>query len=284
VKYVYSREDQFTRTGFMKLSSAFEIESGFDSAGILRAMKCICYQNSGGAVWLLYEIPDLLVTRYDADRPVNHVAMRAVDMVQGMFALESHLDMVADAAGKDPLEFRLKNARATGLTEALQTGAQAFGYTGRKTGANRGTGISIARWGDSRGALFAEVEVNTNSGKITVTRLVLAADVGTVVSSRSLIANLRGGLIMGLGYALMEEVKMDGHGINTKSLSEYSIPRFSDIPDIRIELYNRGSTEKFLGAGELPVPPVAPAIANAVFSATGKRIRNLPMIPSRVID
>lgn len=283
IKYIYNRSDQFTRRGVLKTSVIVKIKTGTGSNGRIEAQEMNIYQDSGGGITDVYEIPNFTNTLYNTQMPTDNVAMRAVSYVPDVFALESHIDQVAHGLGMDPLEFRLKNLEVKVMKDCLQACAEMFGYANYKAGKGRGVGMASAHWGGSSFAgIMVEVQVDRSTGKVRVERVCFAADIGLVISKNTAIANIQGGIIFGLGYALMEEAQLDGHSIKTKSMSRYKIPRFEDTPIIEIKLLNSGDQGGPHGCGELPVVPTAPAIANAVYNATGVRLYQTPITPSRL--
>ena len=134
------------------------------------------------------------------------------------------------------------------------------------------------------GAAAAEVSVDTATGHVRVERLFGAFDIGTVININTLTANTKGAMMWGLGYALFEEVHADGHTAFTRSLDDYRIPRFSDLPPLEITfLDNAVKGQSPRGCGELPVIPTVSAICNAVYRAIGIRFYTLPLTPERVL-
>ena len=130
---------------------------------------------------------------------------------------------------------------------------------------------------------MAAVEVEPQTGEITVERLCGAFDIGVVMNINTLSVGVKGAMIWGLGFALFEEVQIDGHRSHTEAMSDYRIPRFTDVPPIEIVFLDNHAPGSPRGCGEMPVPPTVGAICNAVFSATGARLYTLPMTPERVL-
>lgn len=217
--------------------------------------------------------------------PARHGTMRGTSFVQTCFAVESHTDAVAEALGLDPVDFRKKNLALDSFAPLLDACAEMTGYGEALDGRYRGIGFAICHHGGRQlGAAAAEVSVDPSTGVVRVERLAGAFDIGLVVNLNTLTANTRGAMIWGLGFALFEEVRLDGHRSYTRSLGDYRIPRFSDVPPIDIAFFSneiRNGAPR--GCGELPVIPTVGAIANAVARATGVRFHSLPLTPERVL-
>jgi isoquinoline 1-oxidoreductase len=177
----------------------------------------------------------------------------------------------------DPLEFRLKNARNDErLRNVIQAAAGKFDWKGRKKTAGRGFGISA---GFEKGGYVATcAEVSVTNGAVKVLRVVEAFECGAVVNPEHLRNQVDGAVAMGLGGALFEQIDFAGNKILNGKLSRYRVPRFADMPVIESVLLDRKDIVS-AGAGETPIVGVAPAVGNAIFDATGQRIRSLPMAP-----
>jgi len=131
-------------------------------------------------------------------------------------------------------------------------------------------------------AAVADVEVNKSTGKVAVRRVTLAHDCGLIVNPDGVKNQVEGNIIQGVSRALLEEVAFDGHGVTSLDWNSYPILRFPEMPDLDIVLLNRPEVDS-LGAGELATVPVPAAIANAIFDATGARMREVPFTPKRVL-
>jgi CO/xanthine dehydrogenase Mo-binding subunit len=191
--------------------------------------------------------------------------------------------MVANALGMDPLEFRRKNVQYPAFLPLIDACADLIGYADYQAAPDEGIGFAIIVHGINQlGVVGAEVAVNRASGRIRVKRLCGAFDIGTIINRNTARVGIQGAMIWGLGYALKEEIKLDGHGTKTANLSEYAIPRFSDIPPIDIVFLYNHMPGPPRGCGEMPMIPTIGAIANAVYSALGVRFRSTPLTPGRV--
>ena len=226
------------------------------------------------------------------DMPVRVSALRTLGAYGNVFALESFMDELAAAAGADPVAFRLrhlKDARARAVIEAAvsKVGWQANSLHGLAGEApaniRRGRGIGFAKYKNLAVycAVVADVEVDTTSGNVRVTRAVGAAEAGLIINPDGFRNQIEGGIIQSASWTLREAVNYDATRMLTRSWTDYPILRFGDIPAVEVVLINRPE-ERSLGVGEGSQGPTAAAIANAVNHATGKRIRDLPLTPARV--
>jgi CO/xanthine dehydrogenase Mo-binding subunit len=200
--------------------------------------------------------------------------MRAPGANWNTFVTESFVDELAHAAGKDPVAFRLalldpkKGAR---MRAVLQLAADKGGW-GHPQTAGASQGIALCDWGGSLGALIAEVTVNGKN--VTVHRAVMAADCGLVIHPDIVAAQLEGAINYGIAMAMTAKITFTDGKVDQNNFYDYTVLRMKDAP--KIETHVVKSTQKPSGIGELGTPPIAPAIGNAIFKATGKRVRQLP--------
>lgn len=286
VKFIYTLKDQFQRLGTYKYAVVTDIKTGVKANGLIQARKADIYQDVGHGTDLTYKIPNVLTTNYQADEwPFDLAISRGTSFVQTCFATESHIDMVAHSIGMDPLKLRVMNVHHPAFIALLGTCSQKIGYKDYQPGRDEGIGFAMANHARNQlGAVAAEVAVDRGNGKVRVKRICAAFDIGTVINRRTALVGLRGGITWGIGYALLEEIKLNGHGPQTKSFSDYRIPHFSDIPEIDIECINYFHPYQLpRGCGELPVIPTIGAIANAVYNAIGVRFYSTPITPEKVL-
>ncbi|MBM4308583.1 MAG: xanthine dehydrogenase family protein molybdopterin-binding subunit [Deltaproteobacteria bacterium] len=229
-----------------------------------------------------YEIPNLYIEFLITDLPILCFPWRAVQNGPNAYANECFIDELAHAAGKDPLEFRLQslknNKRAT---RVLQTVAEKAGW-GKPVPKGMGRGIAQHACFGTWAADVVDLSVDEKTGKIKVHKVVSAVDCGPVINPGPLVEQIEGGTIMALSTALMEEVRFANGGVASDNFNDYPIIRMSEVPEIEVHIVK--STDRIGGIGELGVPPLAPAVANAFFNATGVRIRRIPLTPKVVMD
>ncbi len=198
-----------------------------------------------------------------------------------VFAIESQIDMMASAAGVDPLAFRLRNLTDPRMRKVLQAAADAFGWKAAVAPSKRGYGIACNMDAGTCVATMAEVEVDPSNGSIKVVRIVCAQDMGIVVNPDGARMQIEGAITMGLGYTLTEELRFLGGEILDRNFDTYEIPRFSRVPRIEAVLVKNDDLAP-QGGGEPPVTTTGAVIANAVFDAAGVRMFRLPMTADRV--
>ena len=224
-------------------------------------------------------------------RFMRSTALRSLGGVSNTFANESFLDELAHAAGEDPLDLRLRSLDDPRAAEVVR--ALSDVWAGRPTGGSgTGAGIAFARYETqyTYAAVYAEVGVDTATGVVRVQRVVVAHDCGLVVNPDGLRNQIEGNVIQGIGRALHEEVQFDTRGVTSvvwqqsqfNPTPQYTVLKFSEVPRIDTVLIDRPE-EPAWGAGEPTIVPTPAAVANAVFAATGARVRDLPMTPAKVL-
>jgi CO/xanthine dehydrogenase Mo-binding subunit len=227
-----------------------------------------------------YDFPNVKVSKhFIVDSPLRTSALRTLGGYANVFAAESFMDELAAAAGADPVEFRLrhmKDPRARAVIEA--TAARA----GWKPGAG-GWGFAYARYKNlgCYCAIATEVAVERRTGQVRVARAVSAVDVGQAVNPDGVINQIEGGIIQSTSWTLKEAVSFDRTRVKTRSWADYPILRFEEVPQVDVVILNQPN-QPFLGVGEGAQGPAAAAIANAIASVTGKRLRDLPFTAERV--
>jgi isoquinoline 1-oxidoreductase beta subunit len=228
-----------------------------------------------------YEIPNLAVEYVRMDTPVPVGFWRSVGSSHNAFTVESFVDELAHAAGKDPLEFRLSLLKNHPRPRrVLEVAAEKAGW-GKPPAKGQARGIAVHFSFGSYVAEVAEVSVNKNDGIIKVHKAVCAVDCGSVVNPAIVQAQMMSGMLMGMSAALKEKVEFANGGVKSQNFGDYELLRMSEAPEVEAHIVRSG--EKLGGIGEPGLPPIAPAIANAVFAATGARIRRLPMKPETVL-
>jgi len=220
-----------------------------------------------------YAIPNLREELVEVESTVPTGAWRSVGSSQNAFVIESFVDELAHAAGRDPFEFRRSLLRKAPRQRAVLERAAALGHWGEPVPPGRGRGIACYFCYGSWAAMVAEVSVA--NGTITVHRISCALDCGIVVNPDQVRAQIEGGIAMGLSAALKEEIRIEHGRVVQSSFADYPILTIAEMPEIEIAVID--SQESPGGVGEPGVPPVAPAVANAVFAVTGQRLRKLPL-------
>jgi CO/xanthine dehydrogenase Mo-binding subunit len=191
------------------------------------------------------------------------------------------MDVMAAKAGMDPLEFRLKNLADKRMIRVVNAAAGKFGWKPAKSPSGRGFGMVCLDYLGTYVAAMAEIKVDKNSGSIQVVRLVHAQDMGPVINPEGARMQIEGGITMGLGYCLSEEIHFNGGEIKNQNFDDYTITHFSWVPSIETVLVDNPEIPPS-GGGEPPIVGMGALIANALYDATGVRLNRLPLTPERV--
>jgi CO/xanthine dehydrogenase Mo-binding subunit len=222
--------------------------------------------------------------------PLRTSNLRAPGQLSRCFASETLLNEIAADLGADPVEFRLRyltaDQRATDVLKAVANKTQ-WQKRSSPSASSSGTtatgrGIALTRRSGGYAAAVADVEVNKSTGNVTVQRITLAHDCGLIVNPDGVKNQVEGNIIQGVSRALLEEVSFDASGVTSLDWSSYPILKFPEVPNLDVVLINRQEVAP-LGAGELATVPVPAAIANAIFDATGVRLREVPFTPKRML-
>jgi isoquinoline 1-oxidoreductase beta subunit len=276
-------------TGWSHKTSCVSIMKPVNPKAIVNGVDAYClwglWDTPNSPHWnnrIQYEIPNLYIELFLADLPIPVWPWRGVQNGPNAYAIECFIDELAHAAGKDPLEFRLQclknNKRAS---RVLQTVAEKAGW-GKPLPKGQGRGIAQHACFGSWVAQVVDLSVDEKTGKIKVHKVVAAVDCGPVINPGPLVEQIEGAVILALSTALMEEVKFAKGGTASANFDDYPIIRMSEVPDIEVHMVK--STDKIGGIGEPGVSPLAPAVANAFFNATGVRIRRIPLTPKTVLE
>jgi isoquinoline 1-oxidoreductase beta subunit len=230
---------------------------------------------------IMYDIPNFYLGFLISDLPIPVAPWRSVQNGPNAFVIESFVDELAHAAGKDPLEFRLQNLRTNmRASRVLETAAKKAGW-GKPLSKGQGRGIAQHSCFGTYVAQVVDLSVNEKDGSVKVNRVVAAVDCGLAVNPNTVKAQIEGAITIALSTTLKEEVKFSNGGVKSANFDDYKIIRMNDIPEIEVHIVE--SKEKMGGIGEPGVPPLAPAVGNAIFNATGARIRRIPFTPERVL-
>jgi isoquinoline 1-oxidoreductase beta subunit len=299
IKLVWTREEDIQNDLYRPMNAA-RIQAALDADGRVTAWshRIVCpsifsrvfpqRMKNGidiaaveGVENLEYEVPNVHVEYVRFETPVPVGFWRSVGSSHNGFTVECFVDELAYAAKKDPLEFRLgllkKHPRAA---RVLQVAAEKAGW-GKPLEKGRARGIAYNLSFDSYVAEVAEISIDKKSGAITVHKVTCAVDCGPVVNPAIVSAQMMGGIMMGLSAALKEKIEIADGGIKSANFADYELLSMSEAPDVDVHIVK--SNEALGGIGEPGVPPLAPAVANALFAATGVRVRELPLKPEIVL-
>jgi isoquinoline 1-oxidoreductase len=279
VKLVWSREEEFS-WAYFRPAGVIDIKSGVKSDGSITAWEFHNYNSGSSAIQHKYEIPNQKIEFHPAQSPLRQGSYRGLAATANHFARETHIDQLAQSIGADPLAFRLKNLKDERMRAVLEAVAKAFGWDSKKPKTQgRGSGISCGFEKGGYVATCAEVAVDGKSGKVQIVRVVEAFECGAVVNPVHLQNQIEGAVVMAIGGALFEAIQFANGKILNPRFSRYRLPRFRDMPRIEIVLVDRKDLPS-AGAGETPIVGLAPAVGNAIFNATGVRLRSLPLAPN----
>ena len=236
----------------------------------------------------IYKFPNAhVVHHFIPSMPVRISAMRALGAYHNVFSIESFMNELADLAGADPVEFRLKHLDDPRARDVVDKAAKEFGWQkGQKAPEGRGYGFAFARYKNLAAycAIASEVEVNRETGRPRLVRAVAAVDSGQVVNPDGLINQVEGAILQSMSWTLYEAVTFDDTRITSTDWQTYPILRFDAVPDkVDVHIIDRPGLP-FLGSGETGQGPAAASLANAVANAAGKRLRDLPLTRKKIKD
>ncbi|HEV2750266.1 MAG TPA: xanthine dehydrogenase family protein molybdopterin-binding subunit [Gemmatimonadales bacterium] len=291
VKVIWSREDDM-RNGFYRPTSYNRLAAGLDASGRPVAWthriagtplrlkfgpleKGIDDSLIDGAVMLPYAIPNVQIEQATLElAPVPRGPWRSVGVSHNGFVTECFFDEIAAAGGRDPVELR------RGLLQNKPRHLRAMNVAAEKSGwgsplpTGHGRGIALAEWGPTVCVEVAEVVVDAD-GTVHVPRVTCAVDCGPAVNPGQIEQQMLGGIVFGLSAALYGEITLAGGRVVQGNFDTYPVVRMPEAPVVEVHIVP--STDKIGGTGEPGVPPIAPAVCNAIFAATGKRVRRLPI-------
>jgi isoquinoline 1-oxidoreductase len=280
VRVAYTREEELTWSTF-RPAALITIRSGFDSKGRITAWDFHAIHTTTDRPMIgqrgsetPYDTDDVLVRVSAGPAPLRPGSYRSLGCAVNHFARESHVDEIAAAVGVDPVELRLRNLSNPRYRTVLEAAAAEFGWEAAAAPSKRGVGVAI---GLDVGSYAAEcVAIEVQGKEIAVKRVSASLDCGLLYNPEGARAQMEGAIIMGIGSALFEAAEFEGGRVLNASFARYRVPRIGQTPSIEVALVGTKENPP-TGAGEPGIVPIAPAIANALFDLTGKRIRELPL-------
>ena len=296
VKLIWTREEDM-QYGLYRPANSHRIAGALDAQGRVMAWShkvaagsFFTFPNDpdidvaavSGLRNLQYQIPNVSVDYMKPDLPIPVTFWRSVGNSHNGFTVESFMDELAHAAGKDPVEFRLQHLEHDPRTRRVLELAAEKAAWGKPLQGAQARGVAVFAAFRSYVAQVAEVSVDEKTGKVRVHRVVCAIDCGPYVNSDTVAAQMMGAITMGLSAAFKEQIEFANGGVKSANFSDYNLLRMSEAPDVETHIIE--SDDSIGGVGEPGLPPAAPAVANAIFAATGARIRRLPMTPERVLE
>ena len=236
----------------------------------------------------IYKFPNAhIVHHFIPSMPVRISAMRALGAYHNVFSIESFMSELAELAGADPVEFRLKHLDDPRARDVVEKAAKEFGWQkGQKAPQDHGYGFAFARYKNLAAycAIASEVEINRETGRPRLVRAVAAVDSGQVVNPDGIANQVEGAILQSMSWTLYEAVTFDDVRITSIDWQTYPILRFDAVPEkVDVHIINRPG-QPFLGSGETGQGPAAASVANAVANAAGKRLRDLPLTRLKIKD
>jgi isoquinoline 1-oxidoreductase len=287
VQVALSREEEFFYDAF-RPAAVIKLNSGLDKSGKIQYWDYDNYYAGSRSSEPMYDIPHLKVQSREQENedeqlhPFDVGAWRGPGSNTNVFAMESQIDIMAQTADVDPLSFRLNNLSDKRMLRVLNAAAKKFGHSFAKGPSGKGYGIACTNYLNTYVATIAQVSVDKKSGHVQVERMVCAQDMGEIINPLGAKVQVEGGLTMGLGYALSEEIMFEGGKILSENFGDYNFTRFSWAPKIDVVLIdNPGLAPQ--GCGEPAITTTGAVIANAIFDAVGTRLYTLPMTPERIL-
>lgn len=275
VQLRWTRAEEFT-WAYFRPAAVIDAEASLDADGRLTSWHFVNINAGGNGIDSPYNCANKHARAVGADAPLRHGSYRSLAVTGNTFARECFMDELAVATGADPLTFRLGHLEQGRLRDVLVAVAERFDFLKRWKAADQGTGVGIACGLDKGSYVAACAEVTVAGDSFRVTRVCQSFECGKILDPRNLEEQVKGAILMGLGPALEEEMIFADGRVTNASFGRYKVPRFADVPELDIHLLDRPDLPP-VGAGETPLIVVAPAIGNAIFNATGRRLRTMPL-------
>jgi CO/xanthine dehydrogenase Mo-binding subunit len=277
VKLVWTREEEFT-WGYFRPAGVIEIKSAIAPDGALTAWEFHNYHCGVSGIETPYNVANLHTEYHAVPLVLRSGSYRGLAATANHFARESHMDALAGVAGMDPREFRRKNLSDPRMLAAMEAATKSFGWPRKKSKDGQGFGLAVGNEKGSYVATCVEIAVDKTTGAVRVVQVVEAFECGAIVNPDGLKNQVVGAIIQGLGGSLFEAINFENGRISNPHFATYRVPRFRDIPQIETLLLDRKDIAS-AGAGETPIMAIAPAIGNAIFDVTGRRLNTLPLAP-----
>lgn len=287
IQVAWSRKEEFFYDAF-RPAAVVRIRSGITDKGGISFWDYHVYFAGDRGSQQFYNIPHHSTIAHNASwvgAPGSHPfatgPWRAPANNTNTFARESQIDIMAAKAGIDPLDFRIQHLADKKMLRLLKSAAEKFGWKPAKAPSGRGYGIACGMDAGTYVATIAEVEVDKATGKVQVKRVVCAQDMGLAINPEGAMLQVEGCIMMGLGYALREQIHFKGGEIFEENFDAYEIPRFSWLPKIETIIIDDKNSDP-QGGGEPAIITMGGVVANAIYDAIGVRVFQLPMTPERI--
>ena len=273
----WTRAEEFM-WAYFRPAGVIECEAGLDNGGRITAWDFATINPGGAAMDTPYAIANTKIASISTDAPLQQGPYRCLGATVNNFARESFMDELAAAAGADPLAFRLAHLENPRIRAVLEVAVKNFDWAARRRRVTPELGVGLACGTEKNSVVAACVEVamDRQNGQIRVNEVCEAFECGPIQNPANLTSQVQGCIVMGLGGALKEAIEFENGKILNASFASYRPPRFRDVPKIDVHLVDNRAIPS-AGGGETPIIAIAPAIGNAVFAATGVRLRSMPM-------
>jgi isoquinoline 1-oxidoreductase len=276
VQVRWTREEEFTHAYF-RPAAFIDVQVGATSDGDLTTWDFTNVNSGNAGIMCPYDVPHQRIRFQPTASPLRQGAYRALASTANHFARESMLDELAHHLEIDPLDLRMRHLRDDRLAAVLTTATDRFGWQDRPMEPGIGAGLALGMEKGGRVATCVEIRMEPGADDVEIRRIVTVFECGAVVDAANLRNQVEGATVMGIGGALFEAIRFDRERIINPRFSEYRVARFTDVPDIDVVLLDRPDLPS-AGGGEAPIIAIAPALANAIFAATGERRRALPLL------
>lgn len=287
VQVAWSRKEEFFYDTF-RPAATYDVRSGLDAQNRIVLWDFKNYHAGSRSSQPVYDIPHKRVAGYgggfggaEGVHPFGTGAWRGPGSNTNIFATESHIDVMAEAAGMDPLSFRLANLTDARMKKVVQAAADKFGHAFAKAPSGHGYGIAITDYLGTYLATMAEAAVDQASGHVQVLRVVCAQDTGEVINPEGTRMQIESCITMGLGYCLTEEIRFKNGAVLDENYDTYELPRMSWLPKIEVVLVDNPDLAP-QGCGEPAITAMGAVVANAIADAIGVRMDMLPMTAARI--
>jgi isoquinoline 1-oxidoreductase len=291
VQVAWTRKEEFFYDTF-RPAAVVKVSTGLDGAGKVIYWDYENFFGGSRSSEPFYDIPHHRVIARGSwggrggntgaqTHPFAVGAWRGPASNTNVFAMESQIDIMAEAADQDPLTFRLNHLQNERMRRVLQAAADRFGRQWTKAPSGRGYGVACTDYSGTYVAMMAEVDVDKSAGTVQVGRVVCAQDTGEVINPEGVRLQIEGCITMGLGYCLSEQVRFRGGEVLDENFDTYQLPRYSWLPTIETVLVENDVMPP-QGCGEPAITAMGGVIANAVHDATGVRLFELPMTAERI--
>ena len=277
VKVVWTREEEFT-WAYLRPAGLMELKAEVKSDGTLVSWEHHNYNSGPSGLPTPYNVASPVTQYHPSKSPLRQGSYRGLASTANHFARECFMDELAHSVKMDPFAFRQKNLTEPRLLAVLNAAADKFGWSKSKSTPERGFGIACGMEKGGHVATCAEVAIDPATKKVKIVRVVQAWESGAIVNPDGLRNQNMGAIVQGIGGALFEAIQFSDGRIQNPHFENYRLPRFTDAPHIELVLIDRKDIPS-AGAGETGLVGLAPAVGNAIFAATGTRVRNMPMAP-----